>query len=126
MPRPSRQAIYERLDRAVDFLDEMGGLPSIDEMRDIWQDVRHGARSLVREPLFSLAVIATLALGIGVNTAMFGVADRLLLRGPEHVRDSARVRRMQSVVQRPGMDVQRGGTFGYVTYDALRTQAHSF
>ncbi|HWB29920.1 MAG TPA: ABC transporter permease [Vicinamibacterales bacterium] len=95
-------------------------------MRDIWQDVRHGARSLVREPLFSLAVIVTLALGIGVNTAMFGVADRLLLRGPEHVRDSARVRRLQSIVQWPGMDVQRGGTFGYVTYDALRTQAHSF
>ncbi|HVW05017.1 MAG TPA: ABC transporter permease [Vicinamibacterales bacterium] len=95
-------------------------------MRDIWQDVRHGARSLAREPLFSLAVIVTLALGIGVNTAMFGVADRLLLRGPEHVHDSARVRRMQSIVQRPGSDVQRGGTFGYVTYDALRTQAHSF
>jgi predicted permease len=94
-------------------------------MRDIWQDVRHGARSLAREPLFSLAVIVTLALGIGVNTAMFGVADRLLLRGPEHVRDSARVRRMQSVVQWPGMDVWRGGTFGYLTYDALRTQARS-
>jgi predicted permease len=95
-------------------------------MRDIWQDVRHGVRGLAREPLFSVAVIVTLALGIGVNTAMFGVADRLLLRGPEHVRDRAHVRRMQSVVPRPGADVQRGGTFGYVTYDALRTQAHSF
>jgi hypothetical protein len=30
-------------------------------MRDIWQDVRHGARSLAREPLFSVAVIVTLA-----------------------------------------------------------------
>jgi predicted permease len=42
------------------------------------------------------------------------------------VRDSARVRRIQSVVQWPGVDVWRGGTFGYVTYDALRTQARSF
>jgi hypothetical protein len=39
MPRPSRQAIYEGLDRAVDFLDDMGGLPSLNEMRDIWQDI---------------------------------------------------------------------------------------
>jgi predicted permease len=95
-------------------------------IREIWRDVRHGARGLAREPLFSLAVIATLALGIGVNTAMFGVADRLLLRGPEYVRDSARVRRIQSVTHPPGMDVRHGGTFGYVVYDALRAQARSF
>jgi predicted permease len=105
---------------------EGSALRTTASMRDLWQDVRHGVRSLAREPLFSLAVIVTLALGIGVNTAMFGVADRLLLRGPEHVRDSARVRRMQSVVQWPGMDVWRGGAFGYLTYDALRTQARSF
>jgi predicted permease len=105
---------------------EGSALRTVASMRDIWQDVRHGARSLAREPLFSLAVIVTLALGIGVNTAMFGVADRLLLHGPEHVRDSGRVRRIQSMTHPPGMDVRRGGTFGYVVYDALRRQARSF
>ena len=39
MPRPSRQVVYERLDRSVDFLDEMGGLPTLDEMKNIWQDI---------------------------------------------------------------------------------------
>jgi fido (protein-threonine AMPylation protein) len=39
MPRPSRQVIYERLDRAVDDLDAMGGLPRLDEMRGIWEDI---------------------------------------------------------------------------------------
>ena len=31
--------MYERLDRSVDFLDQMGGLPTLDEMRNIWQDI---------------------------------------------------------------------------------------
>jgi predicted permease len=39
-------------------------------------------RSLRREPLFALAAIATLALGIGLNTAVFGVVYGLLLRPP--------------------------------------------
>ncbi len=39
MPRPSRQAIYERLDRAVVDLEAMGGLPSLDEMKGIWEDI---------------------------------------------------------------------------------------
>ena len=39
MPRPSRQVIYERLDRAVDFLEDMGGLPTLDEMKNVWEDI---------------------------------------------------------------------------------------
>src|SRR4029079_957709 len=44
------------------------------------RDLRHGARGLRRSPGFSLAVILTLALGIGGNTAVFSVVDQLLLR----------------------------------------------
>jgi hypothetical protein len=40
--------------------------------------------------------VATLTLGIGVNATMFGIAGRLLVRGPEHVRDSGRVVRVYS------------------------------
>jgi putative ABC transport system permease protein len=47
---------------------------------DLARDVRHGARGLWRSPGFSLAVILTLALGIGGNTAVFSVVDQLLLR----------------------------------------------
>jgi predicted permease len=93
---------------------------------DAWNDVRLGLRGLRRERAFSLSVIATLALGIGVNAAMFGVVDRLLLRGPEHVREPGRVRRLQVALQPPGMDIQRNGWFGYVTYDLLRRQGQSF
>jgi putative ABC transport system permease protein len=47
---------------------------------DVIRDVRHGARGLWRSPGFSVAVILTLALGIGGNTAVFSVVDQLLLR----------------------------------------------
>jgi predicted permease len=43
------------------------------------QDVRHAARSLAHRPLVSAVAIISLALGIGVNTAIFSVFDRLLL-----------------------------------------------
>src|SRR5947208_7030357 len=49
-------------------------------VEDVTRDVRHGARGLWRSPGFSLAVILTLALGIGGNTAVFSVVDQLLLR----------------------------------------------
>lgn len=50
-------------------------------MMDAWlRDLRHAARGLVRTPAFTLIVIATLALPIGANTAIFSVADAVLLK----------------------------------------------
>src|SRR5262245_40365258 len=47
---------------------------------DVTRDVRHATRGLARTPGFAIAVILTLALGIGGNTAIFSVVDQALLR----------------------------------------------
>jgi putative ABC transport system permease protein len=74
-------------------------------VEDVTRDVRHAARGLWRSPGFSLAVILTLALGIGGNTAVFSVVDQLLLRPLPYPDGDQLVMVEESVGANPHADV---------------------
>ena len=56
----------------------------------VWQDIRIAVRGLRRNPVFAFVAVATLALGIGANTALFSIFNGLILR-PLPVRDPSRL-----------------------------------
>jgi predicted permease len=63
--------------QAMDALRDQRGLPWL---MDLARDARYGLRTLRRNPTFAVVALATLAIGIGANTAVFTVVDAVLIK----------------------------------------------
>jgi putative ABC transport system permease protein len=93
-------------------------------MADLWQDLRYGARTLLKNPGFTLIAVLTLALGIGANTAIFSVVNALLLRPLPYPQPEQLVK-----VFRTQPDPAKGmlpSIWSYPRFEMLRDQNRSF
>jgi putative ABC transport system permease protein len=91
-------------------------------MQTLWQDLRYGARMLLKTPGFTLIAVMAIALGIGANTAIFSVVNAVLLKPlphpePEKVMDIA--------LFNPQLEGKRGG-LGDADFLAVKERNQSF
>lgn len=91
-------------------------------MQAFWQELRHGTRSLLKKPGFTLVAMITLALGIGVNTAMFTIVNGMLLR-PMPFKDPERLVHLDERSPQNGLETM---AFSYPDFTDLRTRSRSY
>ena len=94
-------------------------------LESFFQDVRYAARGLRNKPGFTIAVVVTLALGIGANSAMFSIVDRLLFRPPPMMRNPALMHRVYLASTYRGKEYNSSGV-QYARYMDLTNWTHSF
>jgi predicted permease len=93
-------------------------------MGTFWQDLRYGLRVLVKSPGFTIVAVITLALGIGANTAIFGVIDGLLLR-PLPVKNSGQLVNVYTAMKKKVLFI-RDIPLSYPQYQDIVRQSRSF
>src|SRR5262245_18590590 len=128
-----RMAIRDRMERgegakeaALAARREFGNVGVIKEttrgmwglvaLETFWQDLRYGARMLLKQPGYTLMAILTLSLGIGANTAIFSVVNAALLRPPV----AAQPERLLRILKR------HGNFFSFPNYRDLAEGTQAF
>ena len=111
---------------------DLGGLEQVKEqvrderlanwLHSVISDSRYALRQLRKNPGFTTVAVLTLALGIGVNIAMFSIADAVALR-PLDVKDAARIIRMWNKKVSGAYAADPG--FSWPEFEAFRSGSHS-
>ena len=111
---------------------ELGGVEQVKErvraartgawLETLLQDARFGLRMLAKSPCVTFVIIVTLALGIGANTAIFGIVNGFLLR-PLPVKDPEQITVL--AIQQKDAPVGSSG-FSYPEFVDFREQAKTF
>jgi putative ABC transport system permease protein len=91
-------------------------------MNTLWQDLRYGARILIKKHGFTLIAVLTLALGIGANTALFSVINGVLLN-PLPFPEPGRLMALWSADQRRAESKE---AMSWLDFSDYRAQNRSF
>ena len=94
-------------------------------MTTLRQDLHYAFRVLVRSPGFAGVVMLTLALGIGVNSALFSVIHDVLLK-PLPYPDPERLVQVQSTIVAPGKPTEVLTVWSYPRFELLREHSRVF
>ena len=91
-PGEARRAAVVRFGGPMQIKEQQHDDRGVPFVETTLQDVRHGLRTLRKNPVYSLVAIATLAIGIGAGTAVFSIARAVLLRPLPYADPNALVR----------------------------------
>src|SRR5215471_5709726 len=76
----ARQAARRHFGNLTTLNDARHDMQTSIWLETLWQDLRHGARMLIKNRTFAAVAVLTLALGIGANTAIFSIVNAAVLR----------------------------------------------
>ncbi len=80
-PAKARQAAQRKFGRPIlNIKEDTRAVWGWVWLERLWQDLRHGSRMLAKNPGFTFIAVSSLAIGIGINSAIFSLADAMLLR----------------------------------------------
>jgi predicted permease len=114
-PEAARRAAHIKLGNTVRIREEIYRMNTISPLDTFGRDLRLALRGIRRRPGFTLAVVLTLALGIGANTAIFGVVDGVLLKSLAYP-DAEELVAIEHAAPGLGMDQLRMSASQYFTY----------
>jgi putative ABC transport system permease protein len=120
-PEEARYAALRKFGNVTRVTEETREVWSFVWLEQLFEDIRFGLRILSKSPGFTTVAILTLALGIGANTAVYSVVERVLLR-PLPFQDSERLFAMWAAQKdQPG---KIGASMP--EFEDYKEQSHSF
>jgi hypothetical protein len=120
-PNEARTAARKKLGNLTLIREEVYGMNGIAFLENTWNDVRYALRTMGKSPIFAIAAVLTLAIGVGGNTAMFTIVRTVLLK-PLEYRDPDRLVR---VLLDDSLH-SRDGSFSLLRLEEMRNAAKCF
>jgi predicted permease len=116
-PAEARRQAHVKLGNSLVIRDRVWETNRLKWVEDTWRDVRYAARTLAKNPSFTLVALLVMALGIGANTAIYSFLDTLMMRSLPVSDPKSLVVVSWHAKSGPGRDSVMEGMSGRTDYD---------